>query len=281
MIHSHIVPEVIRPFLLYVFLALLCNLAYADPPYFICSNNSNYAGNITLFQNNLQYVLSSLPSNASVSKFYNTSKGNNDPDGVYSLYMCIDYVTNETCQTCITTATQHILTLYPNTTEAVVWEEVCLLRFSNKNFFGQLNVTGNVLDLDNKKNISEPEQFKSVVKETLNTLTKRAAFNLSANMYATGEVRVPFQDDTIYALVQCTRDLSADGCNSCLQRAIADVLTCCYFSIGARLPSRSCFLRYELYDFYGAPTSTNGQGGSKYLSTTLFSNTNYFCYSTQ
>ncbi|XP_059439869.1 cysteine-rich receptor-like protein kinase 10 [Corylus avellana] len=260
MIHAHIVPKVIGPFLLYVFLALLCNnLAYADPPYFICSNNSNYAGNITLFQNNLQDAIFSLSSNASVSKFYNTSKGN-DPDGVYSLYMCLGYVPNETCQTCITTATQDILRLCPNTTEAVVWEEVCQLRFSNKNFFGQLNVTGNVLDLDNKKNISEPEQFKSVVKETLNTLTKRAAFNLSANLYATGEVA--FEDNTIYALVQCTKDLSADGCNSCLQRAITDVLTCCYFSIGARLPSRSCFLRYELYNFYEAPTSTNGQGGS-------------------
>lgn len=264
MIYSHIIPKVIRPFLLYVFLALLCNLAYAEPPYYNCSDTSNnYGGNFTLFQNNLQDVLLTLSSNASVSKFYNTSKGN-DPDGVYSLYMCLDYVTNETCRDCILTTTQSILNHCPNTTEAVVWEEFCQLRFSNKNFFGQLNVTGNVLDLDNMQNISEPEQFKSVVKETLTNLTKRAASNLSANMYATGEV--PFQDKTIYALVQCTRDLSADGCNSCLQRAITDVLTCCYLSVGARLPSRSCYLRYELYDFYNAseaPSSTNAQGESK------------------
>jgi len=272
MIHSHIVPKVlIRPFmafLLYVFLLPLCNLAYAEPPYKICQNTSNYAGNITLFQDNLQDVLLSLSSNASVSKFYNTSKGNY-PDEVYSLYMCLDYVTNENCLKCITTATQDILILCPNTTEAVVWEEVCQLRFSNKNFFGQLNVTGNILDLNNMANPWEPELFKSVVKETLTSLTKRAAFNLSANMYATGEV--PFQDKTIYALVQCTRDLSTDGCNSCLQSAITDVLTCCYFSVGARLPSRSCYLRYELYNFYGAPSSTNGQGGSKYvvINTTL------------
>jgi len=269
MINSHTVPKVLTQpfmaFLLYVFLPLLCNLAYADPPYKICSNTSNYAGNMTLFQDNLQDVLYALSSNASVSKFYNTSKGNY-PDEVYSLYMCLDYVTSEICLKCITTATQDILNLCPNTTEAVVWEEVCQLRFSNKNFFGQLNVTGNVLNLDNKQNISEPEQFKSVVKETLTNLTKRAAFNLSAHMYATGEA--PFQDETIYALVQCTRDLSADRCNSCLQRAITDVLTCCYLSVGARLPSRSCYLRYELYNFYNAseaPRSTNAQGESKYF----------------
>jgi hypothetical protein len=124
MIHSHIVPKVLtRPFmafLLYVFLPLLCNLAYADPPYKICSDTSNnYVGNITLFQDNLQDVLSSLSSNASVSNFYNTSKGNY-PDEVHSLYMCLDYVTNETCLKCITTATQDILNLCPNTAEAVV-----------------------------------------------------------------------------------------------------------------------------------------------------------------
>ncbi|KAG6641606.1 hypothetical protein CIPAW_09G086200 [Carya illinoinensis] len=83
-------------------------------------------------------------------------------------------------------------------------------------------------------------------------------------MYATGEAA--FEDKTIYALVQCTRDLSGDGCNSCLQTAITDVLNCCYFSIGARLLSRSCYLRYELYSFYGdtskSPSSTNDQGAS-------------------
>ncbi|GLT69655.1 hypothetical protein SLA2020_417900 [Shorea laevis] len=175
----------------------------------------------------------------------------------FIVFTCASTMLQMNLPECITTAIQDIKNRCPNTTEAVVWEEFCQLRFSNKNFFGQLNVTGNVLGLDNMQNISEPEQFKSVVKETLNNLSKRAAFNLSANMYATGEV--PFQDKTIYALVQCTRDLSADGCNSCLQRAITDVLTCCYFSVGARLPSRSCFLRYELYNFYGAPLQLMGK----------------------
>ncbi|KAG6695154.1 hypothetical protein I3842_09G082600 [Carya illinoinensis] len=180
--------------------------------------------------------------------------------------MCLNYITNETCRDCIATAAQDILQVCPNTREAVVWEDECQLSYSNQNFFGQVNVTGNILGLDNKQNISQPEQFKSVVKETLNNLTTdAAAFNLSTKlMYATGEAA--FEDKTIYALVQCTRDLSGDGCNSCLQTAITDVLNCCYFSIGARLLSRSCYLRYELYSFYGhtskSPSSTNDQGAS-------------------
>ncbi|KAG2688172.1 hypothetical protein I3760_09G082600 [Carya illinoinensis] len=262
--HPHISPKFIQLLTFSAFLALLpWDLAYADPPYSFCPNTSNYTDG-DQFQKNLNDVLHFLTSNASASKFYDSSTGNGT-DHLYGAHMCLNYITNETCRDCIATAAQDILQVCPNTREAVVWEEVCQLRYSNQNFFGQVNVTGNI-GLDNQQNISQPEQFKSVVKETLNNLTTEAsAFNLSAKlMYATGEAA--FEDKTIYALVQCTRDLSGDGCNSCLQTAITDVLNCCYFSIGARLLSRSCYLRYELYSFYGdaskSPSSTNDQGAS-------------------
>ncbi|XP_050288716.1 cysteine-rich receptor-like protein kinase 10 [Quercus robur] len=253
MVQFHIVPKVFQLHMLFVFLALLWDLAYADPPYPNCSNTGNYTVTSS-FQTNLNNILLSLSSNASISKFYNTSTGN-DTDRVYGLYMCLDYVTNESCHDCITTASQDISKLCPSTTEAVVWEEICQLRYSKKSFFGILDVTGNI-PLDNQKNNSQPEVFKSIVNVTLNTLAYQAAFNLSANMYATGEAA--FQDKTIYALVQCTRDLSAIDCNLCLQSATADILRVYYYSVGARLLSRSCFLRYELYSFYEGTSNSPG-----------------------
>ncbi|XP_050909223.1 cysteine-rich receptor-like protein kinase 10 [Lathyrus oleraceus] len=82
-------------------------------------------------------------------------------------------------------------------------------------------------------------------------------------MYATG--KVAFKDKTVYALVQCTRDLSANDCSKCLQSAIGDIPGCCYASIGARVWSRSCYLRYEFYPFYLGETestsSSTNQGG--------------------
>ncbi|KAG2688179.1 hypothetical protein I3760_09G083100 [Carya illinoinensis] len=259
----HISPRFIRLLTFSAFLTLLLwELAYADPPYSFCPNTSADYRDDSPFKNNLDELLISLSSKASSSKFYNTSTGN-DTDRVYGVHMCLDYVTNENCGKCIATATKDILKLCPYTREAVVWEELCQLRYSNQNFFGQVNLTGNKHQY-NPMNLSQPLQFKyrSVVKETLNNLTtEAAAFNLSAKLrYATGEV--DFEDKTIYALVECTRDLSGDGCNSCLERAIADVLNCCYFSIGARLFSSSCFLRYEFYNFYkyGATSSMNAQG---------------------
>ena len=247
------------------FLALIYELACADPlndpPDELCSSTSNYTAG-SPFENNLKDLFLSLSSNSSITKFYNTSSGN-DPDRDYGLYMCFNFVDGNDCQSCVSLATTDIVKLCPNNKEAFVGEELCQFRYSNQNFFGQLNVTGNI-PKQNAKNISEPQLFKGVVNNVLSNLAKKAAFDPLANMYATREE--PFKDDTIYALVQCGTDLSANQCNSCLQKAISDIQTCCYFSVGARLFSRSCYLRYEFYNFYQVPpSSTNNMNGeSKY-----------------
>ncbi|KAK9223659.1 hypothetical protein WN944_012105 [Citrus x changshan-huyou] len=217
-------------------------------------------GHAGAIYSNLKKVLISLALNASAAKFSDASSGN-DSDRVYGLYMCLNYISNDTCNNCITTATQDITKLCPNKTDAIVWEEVCQLRYAYGNFFGQLDVSGNIPKY-NRKNISEPERYRSVVNNTLNNLTKLAAFDPSNEMYATGEV--PFTNsDTLYALVQCTKDLSADDCDACLNKAIADILSCCYFSRGARLLSRSCYLRYELYAFYNGDTEASVSVGNQ------------------
>ncbi|KAG2375455.1 Cysteine-rich receptor-like protein [Vigna angularis] len=238
--------------------ALFSDVIFGDPPYNICSSSGSYV-NGGSFENNLNNLLSSLSSNASDSKFYNTSNGIAS-DRVYGLYMCLDYISNDNCQKCIATVTEEIVKLCPQAKEAIVWEELCQLRYSNINFLGSLNVTGNI-GLDNVQNLTEPKKFESVVNETLRNLTKVASFHVSANMYATGDV--PFGDQTIFALVQCTRDLAANDCNSCLQSAIGDIPSCCYASIGARVLSRSCYLRYEFYAFYNGVTGPTDSSNDK------------------
>ncbi|XP_038688641.1 cysteine-rich receptor-like protein kinase 10, partial [Tripterygium wilfordii] len=61
----------------------------------------------------------------------------------------------------------------------------------------------------------------------------------------------------------CTGDLSADDCSACLQAAIKDIPSCCYASRGARVLSRSCYLRYELYAFYEGQTENSAPDPNK------------------
>ncbi|GAU24858.1 hypothetical protein TSUD_115820 [Trifolium subterraneum] len=261
MIHHFTVSKSIKFFFLFCILEFLPYVTFADPPYEVCSAR-NISANQSSFENNLSNLLLSLPSNdsTSISKFGNTSSGIG-LDRVYGLYMCLDFVSNKTCQNCVTNAISDIVKLCPQSEEAIVYEEFCQLRYSNKNFIGTLNVTGNI-GADNRQNISEPEKYESVVNKILNNLTEIASFNVSSNMYATGEVN--FEDKTIYALVQCTRDLSDTDCSRCLLSAMGDIPGCCYASIGARVWSRSCYLRYEFYPFYLGETdqrsSSTNQG---------------------
>lgn len=245
-------------FLLFT-ISFLSDISIADPPYELCSTSSNYT-NGSSFQNNLNDLVVFLPSNASISKSHNVSSGKN-PDTVYSLFMCLDYVSNQTCQDCIATAAQDILKLCPQAEDAIVWEEVCQLRYSNENFYGKANVTGK-MGFSNVQNVSEPERFESVVNGLLSGLTEKAALNVSADLYAIGEV--PFEKKTIYGLVQCTRDLSGSDCDRCLKSAISYIPECCYSSIGARVLSRSCYLRFEFYPFYdGEPDPDDSSGKTK------------------
>jgi hypothetical protein len=118
-----------------------------------------------------------------------------------------------------------------------------------------LDVSGNIHQ-QNPENISNPEDLSLVVNKTLSSLIKKAAFDHSANMYATRDE--PFTDsDSFFSLVQCSTDLSPNDCYTCLEVAIKNVTTCCYFSRGARVLSRSCYLRYELYDFYDGATESS------------------------
>ncbi|KAK3188271.1 hypothetical protein Dsin_027832 [Dipteronia sinensis] len=237
MVHVRIVTKTMQLLFLYFLTTCLCDFADAnlqditsgDPPYNICTNSNNYATD-SPFKNNLYNLFDVLSLNASVTKFSSFYTGD-DSDRVYGLYMCFNYnyTTYVECKNCIaTTASQHIVKYCPNEKEAIVWEDSCLLRYSSEDFFGKLNVTGNIPKA-NSQNVSDPERYRSVVNKTLSTLTEQAAYNPVNNMSATGVE--PFtKTETLYALVQCTRDLSDGDCSSCLQTATREILSCLLFS---------------------------------------------------
>lgn len=235
------------------------NLVLADIPEKLCSDNSSYATN-SAYQDNLIKLTSSMQKKASSSKFFQDSSGNY-PSKVYGQYMCLNYVSNSTCKTCIAKGSEDILKLCPNKMEAAVWEEDCQLRISSQEFFGRLT-EGNKHQF-NPEDTSDPVKFGFVVNETLSFLAQKTALESPATHYATKEKDFELDsNETLHALVQCTADLTAPDCHKCLQEAISYVRDCCNFSIGARVLSQSCYLRYELYDFY-EPSEPVKKSGKK------------------
>lgn len=210
----------------------------SDPPYTNCTSTASFESQ-SPFHDNLQKLLITLGNNSFNSHFREASVG----EGQYTVYgnfLC--YNTTLECQKCVKNAAEDIKERCPSNMEAIVWEDSCQLRYSNERFSGVMNYTTYRPHLFNWVNYSNPEAFRVVVKSLLENITNLAASSPSNNNYALGEKGVG-SDDTVYALVQCTSDIRSTDCGKCLHNAISEIQSCCYFYRGARVLSRSCYLR--------------------------------------
>ena len=77
------------------------------------------------YNSNLASLFESLSSKASQNySFYN----DNSNIGIYSLYLCRGDVSNESCKSCVSSATQENINSCPSSTEAITWYDECMLR---------------------------------------------------------------------------------------------------------------------------------------------------------
>jgi hypothetical protein len=85
----------------------------------------------------------------------------------------------------------------------------------------------------------------------LDRLRDEAAAGDSRYKYAMDQIAAPAPNfQTIYALVQCTPDLSASECRDCLYNASGLIPKCCDARQGGRVIYPSCNFRYEIDRFY-------------------------------
>lgn len=213
-----------------------------------CNNGiGNYTANST-YQTNLNTLLSSLSSNTQIDYgFYNFSQGQ-DPDKVYAIGMCRGDVKPDECRSCLNDSRVLLTQLCPNQKEAIGWYDTCMLRYSNRSIFGIVE-TSPVYYVYALNNATDMDQFNQGLRELVDSLGSKAASGDSLKKYAAGSTQGPsFQ--TIFALLQCTPDLSKQQCNDCLVGTITDIQSCCAGKINGRIGKPSCNLRFDTSPFY-------------------------------
>ncbi|KAF5474710.1 hypothetical protein F2P56_006587 [Juglans regia] len=240
-----IIPLLMRPM-------LAATPASGDPLFTFCNTEisiKNYTLN-SPFENNLKLLLGSLPSNTSLTGFNNTSTGE-DSDRVYGQALCRGDVNSTVCRNCIQTATKEILKQC-RSEDAMIWFELCQVRYSFQNFFSSMVYTGKYPEQNRmQKNISNPVHLEQVLTYLMNNISNETAFDPSTRMFATGEIKFS-RKKRIYGLVQCTTDISEESCYNCLQSAFRELQACCFYRQGGIIVSRNCNMRFELYRFYNA-----------------------------
>ncbi|KAJ7967620.1 Cysteine-rich receptor-kinase-like protein [Quillaja saponaria] len=224
-------------------------------PYQFCRNDKgNYTANST-YKANLNTLLSNLTSNTEIDYgFYNSSYGQNS-DEVYAIGLCRGDVKPDDCRSCLNDTIVLLPEVCPNQKEAIAGYDNCMLRYSNRSLYGILETSPSFL-AGNGANATDPDRFNQATRDLLDSLRSRAASGSSLRKYAAGNATGPnFQ--TIFALVQCTPDLSQQNCTDCLVGTFSDIAGSNILDKrGGRIIKPSCNFRYENSRFYDPTVDT-------------------------
>jgi len=217
-----------------------------------CSNTTTFVRN-SPYQANLNILLSSLAGNATrndINGFYNASTGH-DVYEVYGLFLCRGDVSVEVCQECVNLARNDVVQRCPIQKEAIIYYDLCFLRYSNSNIFSSPSQSPElVYILWNTQNITVDVEFKKFVVDTISDAAKEAASAPSGEKkFAAKKVSYTWKE-SLYVLVQCTPDLSKYDCIQCINLTLSYLPIFINNKQGGRVLFPSCNFRYETYLFY-------------------------------
>ncbi|WRX26789.1 Gnk2-homologous domain - like 10 [Theobroma cacao] len=227
----------------------LAAIAFADDydNYFLCryvEDKGNYTANST-YQANLNRIVSQLSSPTQFNYgFYNLSAGQS-PDEVNAIALCTGDRTQVECNSCLNRTATELMQRCPWYKEATAWSQFCLVRYANRDIFGQLENEPRTCAF-NPKNASNPEQFNDGLIELLNNLSNIAAAGGPLRKYAAGNLQ------TIYAAVQCTPDMDEQNCTACLNYGKEELSKCCKGRLGCRVLRPTCILRTASLFVFGS-----------------------------
>ncbi|XP_030442478.1 cysteine-rich receptor-like protein kinase 44 [Syzygium oleosum] len=222
-----------------------------------CGSTGNFTANST-YQTTLTTLLSSISTTNSLPLtygFFNDSAAvSGASQTLYVIGSCRGDLTAESCRTCLNASASDIHRLCPLQKEAVLYSGNCIVRYSNASIFDTVMTDPSNL-LSNVNDVTSPDTYNAALQLLLDDLRGKAATGGSLRKYATGNTSVNFS--TIYAMLQCTPDLTEQQCNDCLLTVIAKLGQCCAGKLGVNIMAPSCQFRYEtnaqFFDPVGEP----------------------------
>ncbi|KAK2632321.1 hypothetical protein EUGRSUZ_L01713 [Eucalyptus grandis] len=229
---------------------------YSSRAQFCFDTTGNFTSNST-YATNREAVLSSLSSNVVAHDgSYATSEGE-DPNTVYASTYCRGDTSADTCSICVRSAVADLVVKCPNQKAAFSWgtgDPPCFIRYSDTPIFGVLQ-TQPTLRVKNGANITmNQDQFDAIWRNLTRRLASEAGEGSTKLKFAKGQANLP-DNNTIYALFQCSPDLSPSDCGGCLFQTIDDFDMCCHESKGGVVYKPSCIFRWDLWKFWESSRS--------------------------
>ncbi|XP_020106070.1 putative receptor-like protein kinase At4g00960 [Ananas comosus] len=210
------------------------------------------------FESNLNHLLSTLPAATSPSGFYNTTVGQNGSGGeVYGLALCRGDVSSTECNTCLSSAAQYAVAVCPGGVSNTVWNDTCMLRYSNSSFFGVIDWTQKFARNMHYVTDLAAGMFNDRLDQLMSYLSSSAAYGLAPPLLFQAAKIESYNFTNIYGLVQCTRDLSLVSCYECLTNCIGSIPKYCANQTGGWIFVNNCKIRFESTPFYNMSADGN------------------------
>nr|POE83453.1 cysteine-rich repeat secretory protein 55 [Quercus suber] len=128
---------------------------------------------------------------------------------VFGLAQCRRDVSRTDCSSCIQDAAKQIRQRCPNQANARIWYDFCFLRYNIKSFIGEIDTSYGIL-YGNVENVTDPDTFNKELGTLIGQIRAQAVETKNEGL-GKGETKLS-TFVTLYALVQCTRDLSLLDC---------------------------------------------------------------------
>ncbi|CAO2823688.1 unnamed protein product [Amaranthus hypochondriacus] len=196
------------------------------------------------YEANLNTLFDYLTTNSTNPSGYHQASVNNT---VYGHFQCRNDLPTSTCQDCVATVIYGGVPQYcPNQKLAILWYSQCLVRYSHKSFFGQVDKKLEFV-LNNEDDITgNVTHFDEVLVNMMHNVIAVRAANGGHKKFAAYSADFTTKE-TIYGMGQCTSDLSPTDCKLCLMLGFDAEES---YKRGAKFFNPSCILRYEMYPFF-------------------------------
>ncbi|WVZ92300.1 hypothetical protein U9M48_038377 [Paspalum notatum var. saurae] len=238
----------------------------ANPMDYFCTpmDSCNSKRPNSTFEANLAALSDALPRNALVSGFASGAFGA-APDTVYGLVLCRGDFIGEQCVSCLESGLRlAVSNLCVGSRDATLYYDQCYFRFSDQDFLaGDSNSPETAARNMNNVSSGDVAAFDAVVTGLMGAVADLASN--ATSRYGTGMAWFSQEWFNVYALAQCTQDLTPAQCQRCLGGLIAEmpILT---GSVGGRMLGVRCNIRYERELFFATPLPPNSSRSSSGLS---------------
>ncbi|KAL6656681.1 hypothetical protein ACP70R_004461 [Stipagrostis hirtigluma subsp. patula] len=233
-----------------------------SPIRYFCNSTSvrrTYEPNST-FAANLATLARVLPTNASASGFSAGAFGGGGaaaPGTAYGLVLCRGDLTGAACSGCLEAGFRYAESGCLGSSDVAVYYDQCQLRFSDEDFLaggGAANSPEGVATNMNNVSDGNAAAFDALVLRLAGAVADAAS--RASRRYATGQAGFPQEKKNVFALAQCTPDLTPAQCRGCLCGLIGEMPQWFSRRVGGRLLGVRCGIRYEEDLFFAASPDT-------------------------